>query len=225
MGTDAAAQFSEAIQVKTADLIDVLTQDAPVRWRLPGRLATAFAAGALIAVAVFVSGIRLRPDLAVAGQTARVLLKFLFALTLLSGAAGAVARVGRPEAKLGAWAFVLAAVPFLLGVAVVAELLATPASSWMARLIGQNAVFCLTLIPVLALGPLACLLFALRDSAPARPGQAGAVAGLAAGGIAVVLYALHCSDDSPLFVAVWYSSAIAVITAGGYAAGERLLKW
>jgi hypothetical protein len=211
--------------VKTADLINVLAQDAPVTWRLPGRLAMAFALGTLIAVAIFASGVHLRPDLAAASQTARVLFKFLFALTLLSGAAGAVAQVGRPDAKAGPWAFVLAAVPLLLGLAVVAELLATPAQSWTTRLIGRYSDYCLTIIPALALGPLACLLVALRESAPARPGLAGAVAGLAASGIAVILYASHCPDDSPLFVAVWYSSAIAIVVAAGYLAGARLLRW
>jgi hypothetical protein len=211
--------------VNTADLIDVLAQDAPMRWRLPGRLAMAFAAGALIAVAIFASGIHPRPDLAAVSHTARVQFKFLFALTLLAGAAGAVARAGRPDAKAGPWAFVLAAAPILLGLAVAAELLAMPAQSWMPLLIGQNAVYCLVLIPLLALGPLACLLVALREGAPEHPGLAGAAAGLAASGIAVVLYASHCPDDSPLFVAVWYSSAIAIVVAAGYFAGARLLKW
>jgi hypothetical protein len=73
--------------------------------------------------------------------------------------------------------------------------------------------------------PLACLVFALTESAPARPGLAGAAAGLAAIGIAVVLYAWHCPDDSPLFVAVWYSSAIAIVAAAGYLVGCRLLRW
>jgi hypothetical protein len=211
--------------VKTAHLINVLAQDAPVRWQLSSRLATAFAAGAVIAAIIFVLGVGLRPDISVAAHTVRVQFKFLFVLTLLSGAAGAVAHVGRPGAKLGPWIFMLAVVPLLLGLAVLAELLTTPAQAWMTRLIGQYSGYCLAIIPTLALGPLACLLFALRESAPVRPGLAGAVAGLAAGGIAALLYASHCPDDSPLFVAVWYSSAIAVVVAVGYLAGARLLKW
>jgi hypothetical protein len=211
--------------VKTADLIDVLAQDAPVTWRLPGLLAMAFAVGAVIAVVIFMAGVGMRPDLSVAGQTMRVQFKFLFALTLLSGAAGAVTQVGRPGAAPGPWPFVLAAVPVLLSVAVIVELLMTPARSWMTLMRGQNAMFCLTIIPALALAPLACLLLALREGAPSRPGLAGAVAGLAAGGFGAVLYASHCPDDSPLFVAVWYSFAIAVVAAAGHFAGARLLKW
>jgi hypothetical protein len=211
--------------VKTAHLINVLAQDTPVRWQLSSRLAMAFAVGAMIAAVIFVFGVGLRPDISVAGHAVRVQFKFLFALTLLFGASGAVAQVGRPGAKLGPWTFVLAVVPLLLALAVVAEMFATPAQSWMTRLIGQHSGYCLAVIPTLALAPLTCLFFALRESAPARPGLAGAVAGLAAGGIAALLYASHCPDDSPFFVAVWYSFAVAVVVAAGYLAGARLLKW
>ncbi|MFZ5673199.1 MAG: NrsF family protein [Pseudomonadota bacterium] len=45
------------------------------------------------------------------------------------------------------------------------------------------------------------------------------------GGIGATLYASHCFDDSPLFVLVWYSLAIALVTAVGFFAGRHLLRW
>jgi hypothetical protein len=69
------------------------------------------------------------------------------------------------------------------------------------------------------------MLVALRRGAPLRPGIAGAVAGLCAGGLGAALYATHCIDDSPLFVAVWYSLAIAVVSLVGAVAGSRMLRW
>ncbi len=105
-----------------------------------------------------------------------------------------------------------------------AELLAMPEATWGTRLVGSNARICLLAIPLLAIAPLACLLAALRYGAPTRPGFAGAVAGLAASGIAATLYALHCPDDSPLFVATWYTIATAPVVLAGYTAGARLLK-
>jgi hypothetical protein len=211
--------------VKTANLIDVLAQDAPVSWRLSGRLAMAFAVGTMAAVVIFAFAVGIRPDMSVAGHTLRVQFKLLLALMVMAGVAGAVSRVGRPEATPGPWGLVLVAAPVMLVVAVLAELVATPAQSWLPRLIGDNSLYCLAILPTLALAPLVSLLFALRDSAPARPGRAGAVAGLAAGGIATVLYASHCPDDSPLFVALWYSCAIAIVVVAGHVAGSRLLKW
>lgn len=85
-------------------------------------------------------------------------------------------------------------------------------------------VHALTLIPVLALGSLACFLLALRQGAPTNPGLAGAIAGLAASGIAATFYATNCTDDSPLFVVVWYSIATAMVVAVGHLAGFRYLR-
>ena len=45
------------------------------------------------------------------------------------------------------------------------------------------------------------------------------------GGIAATFYAAHCPDDSPLFVAVWYPLAIAILTGLGALAGRFSLRW
>ena len=66
---------------------------------------------------------------------------------------------------------------------------------------------------------------ALRQGAPEHPALAGAAAGLLAGAIGAALYATHCPDDSPLFVAAWYSLAIGFVVALGAVAGARLLRW
>jgi hypothetical protein len=51
------------------------------------------------------------------------------------------------------------------------------------------------------------------------------MAGLGASGIAATLYATNCADDSPLFIATWFSLAILVVTVAGYLTGRRLLAW
>ena len=95
----------------------------------------------------------------------------------------------------------------------------------MPRLVGHNARFCLTLIPLLSIGPLVCLLAALREGAPSSPGLAGAVAGLGASGIAATFYAANCTDDSALFVITWYPIATLIVTIAGYLIGRKLLRW
>lgn len=94
-----------------------------------------------------------------------------------------------------------------------------------ASLVGRNAAFCLFFIPVLSLVPLAGLLWALRSGAPESPGLAGAATGLAAGSVAAAIYAWHCPDDSPLFVATWYGLAIVGVAAAGFCIGRRWLRW
>lgn len=105
------------------------------------------------------------------------------------------------------------------------EPLTTQAQSWMPRLLGHNARHCVSLIPLLSLPMLICLLAALRRGAPLHPTLAGASAGLVAGGLSTLLYALTCQDDSPLFVATWYSTAIAIVTTAAACVGRRALRW
>jgi hypothetical protein len=43
--------------------------------------------------------------------------------------------------------------------------------------------------------------------------------------VGATLYASHCTDDSPLFVATWYSIATALVAAIGALAGSRMLRF
>jgi len=95
----------------------------------------------------------------------------------------------------------------------------------MTRLMGRNAWTCLTSIPLMALPLLAAALLGLRHGAPTRPAVTGAIAGLLSAGLAATLYASHCTDDSPLFVATWYTIAAALVAAIGALAGPRVLRF
>ncbi len=211
--------------MNTDDFISVLAQDSTVRWPFGRTLAVATASGVAITGLAFFLGVGFRPDIAQALDTGRFLFKFLVTLALATMATGLIWRIARPGIPVGRWNWTLLAAPILLGGAVIVELLVMPESTWMSSLVGTNARHCLTLIPLLAIAPLICLLIALRQGAPARPGIAGAIAGLAASGIAASFYAASCTDDSPLFVATWYPIATVIVVLAGYLAGSRFLKW
>jgi hypothetical protein len=211
--------------VKTDELIDLLAKDSPPPWPFRSILAGAVAGGIAIAAVVFFAGIGFRPDISEALGSSRFLFKFVVTVSLALTAIGAALALGRPDGRFARTGFMMATAPVLLAVTVVLELLAVPHSQWLPRLVGVNARLCLTLIPLLAIGPLACLLAALRQGAPSSPGLAGAVAGLAASGIAATFYAAHCTDDSPLFVMTWYLIATLIVTSAGYLIGRRLLRW
>ncbi|WP_338049424.1 DUF1109 domain-containing protein [Rhizobium tubonense] len=166
----------------------------------------------------------MRSDLPSAIETARVLFKLLVTLVLAIVASALVLRIGRPAASLTISAWLLLPLCMLV-IAVASELSAVPEDAWSASMIGHHAAFCMFFIPVLSLVPLAGLMLALRNGAPENPRLAGAVAGLAAGGIAAAIYAWHCPDDSPLFVAVWYVLAITIVTGVGTLIGGRILRW
>jgi hypothetical protein len=210
--------------VKTDDLIELLVRDLPP-WRFRSVLAGAVAGGIIIAALVFFVGIGVRPDISEAVKSNRFLFKFIVTVSLAVAAIWVTLRVGRPDGSLAHRGLALSIAPALLACAVVIELLVLPQSQWMPQLIGRNARLCLTLIPLLSIGPLACLLAALRAGAPSSPGLAGAVAGLAASGIAATFYAANCTDDSALFVMTWYPIATLIVTTAGYLAGRKLLRW
>jgi hypothetical protein len=211
--------------VKTDELIDLLAKDSPPPWPFRSTLAFAVGSGIVIAAIVFFAGIGFRPDILEALRSSRFLFKFVVTISLALTAIDAALALGRPDGRFAPRGFSMATAPALLAVAIVLELLAVPQSQWLPRLVGVNARLCLTLIPIIAIGPLACLLAALRQGAPSNPGLAGAVAGLVASGIAATFYAAHCNDDSPLFVMTWYLIATLVVTSAGYLIGGRLLRW
>jgi hypothetical protein len=155
----------------------------------------------------------------------RLLFKLCLAFLLAALSGALIARIARPGADIRRITLLLAIVPALLAAADLAELLAVPAAEWGQRLVGTNAIFCLKSIPFLAAAPLVAVLLALRQGAPEQPALAGAAAGLFAGAIGAACYATHCPDDSPLFVAAWYTLAIGLVAAIGAIAGRRLLRW
>ena len=57
-------------------------------------------------------------------------------------------------------------------------------------------------IPIIAMVPFAISIWAVRKAAPSDLVRAGAVAGLIAGGVSAMAYALHCTNDSLPLVAV-----------------------
>lgn len=211
--------------MKTDDLIALLATDSTPPWRLRALMALAVAAGVLLAAALFFAAIGFRADIAQAVESVRFLFKFVVTLALAVTATAAAFALAQPGVGLAHKGLALAAAPALLIAAALVELMVLPQDQWMPRMMGHNARFCLTLIPLLSIGPLACLLLALRRGAPSNPGLAGALAGLAASGIAATFYAANCTDDSPLFVMAWYPLAILIVTAAGFLLGRKLLRW
>jgi len=212
--------------MRTDDLVHALAADCCAAQSSIGRqFALAIAVGFVISAVAFWVTLGFRPDIATAVFTVRFDLKIVQALLLATTAAALVLRLVRPGAGTRLRVAVMAATPILLVIAVIAELVLVPADRWRETLVGSNSLVCLTAIPLLSLPLLAALLLALRHGAPTRLGLAGAMAGLVAGGLAASLYATQCTDDSPLFVATWYSIAIGVVTVFGAVLGRYLLRW
>jgi hypothetical protein len=211
--------------MRTEDLIGLLAQDDRPPARPAQRLVPWMAGALALSALVGLSLLGLRPDLVAALQAPVTAMKWLLPLAVGgAGLAGAL-HLTRPDREgIGARAVALAVVAgAMLWLAL--ALLATPAGQVGAAVMGQTAPQCLLLLTALGLPALAAALAVLRDGASVAPARSGAMAGLAAGGFATAVYALHCPEDAPQFFLVWYSLGIAILVAAGAAAGSRLLRW
>ena len=212
--------------MQTDQLIRTLAADNAHRARPVGFvLALALLSAAPISVAMFLMGLGMRPDVMTAMHNPFFDLKFAVTLALAIPAIAISLHLSRPEALLRGWAWLLLIPAGLLVAGISGEMMMPQRLSMMTRLVGSNWRTCLTAIPLMSLPLLAAALIGLRHGAPTRPAAAGAIAGLVSAGLAATLYASHCTDDSPLFVATWYTIATAVVTAIGALAGSKLLRF
>lgn len=212
--------------MKTDDLINALVADnATVARPVSQTFALAVALGTLAAAVLFAAILGVRSDFRYSILTARFGYKFVVTLAVAIPAFFIVRRLTRPEEKPGALIWLLA-LPFLILIPAVAiEMSLVPPEHWHVYQVGTNSVACTLLIPLLSMAPLAAVLYALRQGAPANPVTAGALGGLLSAGIGATLYASHCVDDSPLFVSTWYPLGAAIVVAAGALLGSRLLRW
>jgi hypothetical protein len=212
--------------MQTDQLIRTLAADNAHRARPVGfALALALLAAAPVSLVMFFSALGVRPDVMTAMHDPFFDFKFAVTLALAISAISLSLHLSRPEASLRGWGWLLLIPAGLLIAGIASEMMMPQRLPMMTRLVGSNSKICMTAIPLLSLPLLAAALVGLRHGAPARPAVAGALAGLLSAGLAATLYASHCTDDSPLFVASWYTIAAALVTAIGALAGSRVLRF
>jgi len=211
--------------LKTEELIAALAQDRQVSPSPARLMAWTLPFAVLAGAAALLGTMGVRADLAQMVGEPRFLFKFLLTLSLAIPALLLLPRVATPVHRSGGWKHGLWLAPLVMFVGVLLELVALPSQSWAPSAVGHNALWCLSMVPTLALAPLAAALYCLRQAAPANPARAGAVAGMASGALAATVYALHCTDDSPLFVGLWYSLAVLFVSAVGAWLAARLARW
>jgi hypothetical protein len=214
--------------MKTDDLIAALAASAepvaagPVA---PRKLAAPLGAGIVAAVILMAVWLGFA-DMKLAMVSGGFWLKLVYAAAL--GGLGLVmaARLARPGAvlsrRLMLGAPVLIAVLIAIGFG---QLMMAPAETRMPMMRGGSWSLCPWLIVAVAAPVYLGLVVALRGLAPTRPALAGAAAGLAGRGIGAAVYALHCPEYAPAFIALWYTAGILASAALGGLAGSRLLRW
>jgi hypothetical protein len=212
--------------METEQLIRTLAADNTHRApRVGFVLALALLAAIPVSVALFLTQFGVRPDIMTAMHNPFFGLKFVETLALAIAAIAFSLHLSRPEASVKGWAWLLLIPVGILAAGILSEMMIPQRVPMMTRLIGSNSRVCMVAIPLMSMPVLAGALIGLRHGAPTHPAIAGAVAGLLSAGLAATLYASHCTDDSPLFVATWYTVATALVTAIGALAGSKILKY
>ncbi len=213
--------------MKTGELIDLLCASRltvdPQRLA-KGALACGVAATILVILLV-VATIGPRLDLSEVWRTPPVLLKLAFGASVALIALRLFLATLKPGLS-PARRLPSAAVPFaVLAALAILTLWQAPVADWGALIFGRYWLACLVLVPLYALVPLGLLILLARQGAPVQLQLTGMMAGLAAGGLAVVAYALHCPDDAIPFLSTWYPLALAVSTAVGAILLPPLARW
>lgn len=211
----------------TDALIDSLTEQVlPVApGVVGGRLFAALLIGGVVTAVAVVIGLGLRPDLSHALYGSMIWIKWAYTLSIALLAAAGVAVLARPERRVLGWLWLVSIPILLLAALAIGQMIATPRDGWPALWLGHSWQRCSMSVVLLALPIFVAILRALRSLAPTRLRLAGAMAGLAAGGVAATLYGFHCPETAAPFVLTWYSLGIAAVMAIGAAAGPRALRW
>ena len=210
--------------MRTNELVEILARDLKPLPRSGRAITLAALMGAASAGVVFVCAPGWRAAFEQGVGSPRFVLKCILARLLAASSVAAAMELARPDARRAHVVWPLGVASTMLVVSLVREFWLIPASGWQDRLVGTNALHCITFIPILALAQLVGLMAALRFGASSRPGLTGGVAGLAASGMAAVFYAAKSTDDSPLFVATWYPLATVVVAGAGSLISQRSLR-
>jgi hypothetical protein len=133
--------------------------------------------------------------------------------------------LARPDADRPRWLWWLAVPAIVLAVIAMMEVADASPGDWSGMWMGRSWRICSLLVFGFSLPVFAGLMVAFRKFAPTQLRLTGAVAGLAAGGCASTLYALHCPEVSALFVFIWYSLGISLAAGFGALVGPKFLRW
>lgn len=211
--------------MKTDDLIRALAADtarpiAPRSLLLLGLLPSL----AIAVLAVWFS-LGFRSDLATAMTTPVSVVRILLTGILGLAATRLALLLARPEGATTARLWPLAAIAVAALGLLFWAYVSTPADARQMAIVGKTMTTCLVTIPLLSILPVGSLHVMLRRAATTAPAKAGFVAGLAGSGFAAAVYALHCTEDSPLFYVTWYGLAIMGVAVVSAMIGARSLRW
>ena len=213
--------------MKTDDLISMLSSGvAPIDAHVASkRFQLALAGGGTLAVLLMASVFGINPNLRDAAVLPMFWVKFAFPATLFLLGLLLTARVsipGRPWRTVAQSLMLPMLAMLLLAAAVLYN--AAPQER-LPLLLGNSWTVCAIRIALVSSPLFVATFWAISGLAPTQLRLAGACAGLLAGGLGTVVYALHCAEIAAPFIAVWYTAGVVLTSGLGALLGPRLLRW
>lgn len=212
--------------MKTDELISMLASDAgavaPQVWRQ--RYALALGTGLAGAILLMLLLLGVRPDISDAVRLPMFWVKIAFPVALTAGALLAAMRLSRPGVAIGRAGAMLAAPVLAIWVLAALTLLGAPEDRAM-LVWGETWAACLVNIPMLSVPAFIAVFWVMKSLAPVRPVMAGAAAGLLAGALSAIIYAVHCPELAAPFIGLWYLLGMLIPATLGAVIGPRLLRW
>lgn len=212
--------------MKTDDLITMLAsgeiQPRPIPTR---RIVLQIALGVLATIVLMVALLGVPTNLSQALLMPAFWLKVGFVVALASVGWIATTRLSSPGVRIGKVPLMIAAILLVMWSIAAAQLLMAVPDTRMYMFWGKTWRVCPLLIAALSLPIFIALLHTMRELAPTRLRLAGAAAGLTAGGVAAIIYCLHCREMMAPFVGFWYVLGILIPTTIGALIGPRVLRW
>jgi hypothetical protein len=213
--------------MKTDDLISFLATGATAVPTDTARRSffLALGCGALGAFFVMVILFGIRRDLLQAMSEWLFWLKLVFAGSLALSGGISTNRLGRPGARLERIWIALVTPVIVVWIASSVMLFMADPVQRSELILGTTWKSCPFNIALISLPLLMAMFWAMRQLAPTHLRRAGASAGLLAGSLGTMVYALHCPESAIPFVGIWYVLGIAISTLVGALLGPRILKW
>ncbi|MDP3227970.1 MAG: DUF1109 domain-containing protein [Acidovorax sp.] len=213
--------------MRTDELIHLLaTDDRPVQnTAIEQRFAVATLAGIAGAGVLMLALFGLRTDLLATMAMPMFWGKLVFAAALAAAGLELLHRMARPGMPVGRTALLLAVPPLVLWAMALVALAQVPPVERMPLILGSTWRTCPFSIALLSAPAFVAGFWALKGAAPTRLAWAGAGAGLLAGALGALVYAVHCPEMATPFLAVWYLAGMLIPTALGAVLGPRFLRW
>jgi hypothetical protein len=213
--------------VKTEELITVLSTNVePIdRRQLSREIIAAVVIGTVAAIGTALILPGMRADLGAEIALIYFCAKIIFAAAVIIAGTIYLLRLARPGAVAPSRVVPVTWPPLAVGALAAISLVSAPLWHSHTMAMGDGWLECIVSIPLIAVAPFVAVVWVVRRMAPTDLVRTGALAGFVAGGMSAAGYALHCTDDSLPFIALWYGGAVLLCALAGALLGPRLLRW